>query len=171
MGEITVPLADAVDKTVEQVTGYPAGNVGARQEKEVCGTNAQKCGQYYELSTAGKIAALTVITTFEEVLFRFMPSVLLSAVEKRGNPVRDTFIGTGGLGMTRRELIVGAVTTAAFGAAHNITKDGKGFDTSKIPASQTIDGAVYWYLQRKFGIVANTFAHTWHNLKVYDLVK
>jgi len=80
--------------------------------------------------------------------------------------LRHVFLGTGlesGAGLTRRELLIGGLSSLFFGAAHNLTSSG--FDTQTIPASQIYGGGVYWYFQRKFGIAANLTAHIYNNLR------
>lgn len=63
--------------------------------------------------------------------------------------------------MSRREFGAGLALSTLFGALHNITE--KGIDTRTIPASQTLGGMAHWYLQRKFGLLANTTAHFLNN--------
>lgn len=107
----------------------------------------------------------------EEVNFRAVPSFGLSLWERRTSvdlksylkdSLNDVLTGNkNSFKLTRRELLVGTVTSLLFGALHNITS--KGFDTQAIPASQIVGGFGLWWLQRKFGILSNITAHSVSN--------
>lgn len=165
--ELMAPVKVKINEDVEQATGQRAGNAGGYQEiEDACkdAANEQECFQSYQPPTVDKIIGIIVAPPQEELLFRGVPSGLVSASEHKDNPITDVLTGAGGgLGMTRRELLVGVGSSVIFGAVHNITN--QGIDTKTIPASQTVGGIVYWYLQRKFGIAANTLAHAWNNFK------
>ncbi len=163
VGNITPHIARDIDRSVQRVTGIRAGNAGGFQWQEQCSNNPS----LEECNSSPPMAAEVIITSLnsliEELTFRTLPSVLLSGTENAENPLAETAFGTGGFGMTKKELLVGAGTSIAFGAGHNFVRGG--FDRKTIPAAQTFFGAMMWYLQRKFGVVSNTAAHTWHNLR------
>jgi hypothetical protein len=166
VGEVLFSVKGNVNRGVEEITHHPTGN--ASDEKtitESCKNSLtpQECAQNYQFSPKEKLDTLVGGPLVEEGLFRAVPSCIVSWREKSKNPMEDVVRGTGGFGLSRRELIGGVTSSIAFGAVHNLTT--KGIDTNTIPASQTFDGMVYWYLQRKFGIVANTIAHSFNNFR------
>lgn len=166
VGEFMVPVNIKVNEVLEEATGHPTGNAAIIQEIEASCKNAdnpQACVQNYEFSTDDKVKGIVVAPIQEELIFRAVPSGIVSATEDREDPIADVLTGTGGFGMSRREFIGGAASSVIFGALHNITD--KGIDTKTIPASQTLGGMVSWYLQRKLGIAANTIAHVVNNFK------
>ena len=166
VNEAIYPVKAKLNEEVEKVTNYQAGNASQRTEiEETCKDTSDKldCYQNFDYSTADKIYAITVGPVTEESVFRGLPSLMLSGVDKREDPFRDVLTGTGGLGLARRELLVGIGTSFLFGLAHNITS--KGIDTKTIPASMTFAGGLYWYLQRKLGIASNIATHAMHNFK------
>lgn len=168
VGEFMIPVKVRLNEVVEQATGHPSGNASLRQEiEEACKDsdldNVQNCVQNYQFPTADKVMDIVVEPIGGELLFRGLPSGMVSEMEDRDDPIIDVLSGTGRLGMTRRELLVGVATSIIFRAIHNITD--KGIDTKTIPASQTVGGMVYWYLQRKLGIAANILAHVWNNFR------
>lgn len=95
----------------------------------------------------------------EEIIFRDIPSSLFfKNIDKKDKEENKPFTYK----MSRREVIVGAGTSIAFGAVHNIESP-TSFNTEIIPATQVVGGGMYWYLQRKFGLVSNFAAHGTHN--------
>lgn len=174
INEATSPFKIKLDEGVRQVTGHPTGNAGQLAElEEDCKDTSDKLGCYknFEYSTANKVYATTAAPIIEETQYRGMPSLMLSRVDGREKPLKDMLIGTDdGIRMTRKELLVGIVTSFLFGLTHNITGEGLNIktvsvETKTIPASIIFSGGIYWYLQRKFGIVSNIAAHTMHNFK------
>lgn len=166
VGDFKASVNVKVNEAIKQATGQRAGNAGTYQKIEVAckdADNKQACFQSYKPSTSDKIIGIVVAPPQEELLYRGIPSAMVSTMEDREDPIADVVSGTGRLGISRCELFVGIGSSVIFGAVHNITD--KGIDTQTIPASQTVGGMVYWYLQRKFGIVANTIAHAWNNFK------
>lgn len=166
-GELLPPVLTPLIKSLKSATGHPVGNAVLLNEKqEAClrATDPQKCLQNYKVPIASKIMRTTVNPFIEEVMFRAYPSCELSSSEYRSDPWTDVIHGTGGLGMTRRELVVGGLSSIAFGLAHNFTSSTT-IDSKTIPAPQIIIGTVLWYLQRKFGFVSNTIAHAWINFR------
>lgn len=168
--EFLVPAMIKVDRAIEETTGQPAGNANLRQIIEKKCENSQspqECFQNYRYSSEEKVAGIVFAPVVEEVLFRSIPSWIVSTSEGRKDPVGDVLTGTGGLKMTRREFFAGAVTSILYGAVHNITE--RGIDTKTIPSSNTIIGMVFWYLQRKLGIASNILAHALYNFKAFNL--
>lgn len=171
-GEVLRVLKNPVEKSVNRATGSPSGNAYIKQKvEEACKNNTypQECTQNYEFSASHKVMGIVVSPILEELIFRATPSFILSSIENRENAnvienaIADTFSGTGGLKMNRREILVGAITSLLFGGYHNVTESG--LDTKTIPASETLGGIALWYLQRKFGVLANTSAHALYNIK------
>lgn len=152
-----------VNQAVEKATGHPTGNaqITKRQRMDCPPNEATNCPTL-ELSKDEKILAIAISPPLEETMFRVFPSLTISAIDdNRKNPIKDVLWGTGGLGMTRREILVGIGSSLSFGLLHNITT--RGIDTNTIPASQTLGGMIYWILQRKFGIFASNIAHIRNN--------
>ena len=72
--------------------------------------------------------------------------------------VRNVFTGsTESRFLSRREAVVGAISTAIFGYIHN--GHGTSFDFGRVPVSQTIGGGIMWLLQRRLGIASNISMH------------
>lgn len=165
--EFMLHLRKQAEKTVEKISGHPTGNTSEKVRiEEVCknSENPQECVQNFEYSTEDKIISSTIIPVAEELMYRATPSLILSIYEDSENPITDIIYGINeDKSITRRELIVGTASSLVFGAIHNITS--KGTDTNTIPVGQTLGGFAYWYLQRKFGIVASTLAHSWNNFR------
>lgn len=160
------PIKPQINNFTERVTGLSAGNASLHQQiEDDCknSPNPQECIENYEFSLPMKAYGIVVAPIQEEIVYRGMPSYFVSDKEGRQDPVSDILLGTGGIGMTRRELLFGGISSVIFGAVHNVTN--KGIDLKTIPASQTFGGAIYWYLQRKLGIFANIFAHMTNNIK------
>lgn len=142
----------------EKLSGHPVGNAGIRAIIEDECENApdkEKCIRDYKYPDSERISATIIAPLIEEGAFRAFPSFILSETEGEDNS--DGLI-RGGLSMTRREIAFGVISSLLFGATHNFTR--KGFDTNVIPAPQITAGFVFWYLQRKFGFVSNTIAHS-----------
>jgi hypothetical protein len=159
--EAAIPLKIEVNKTVQEATGLDTGNAGMRNELPYCEETVidEACKPHTIKDAVDQVILAPVL---EEAIFRAAPSAIISrGVEGEENAVIE---GTGGLGMTRRELFVGAVSSVGFAASHNILSSG--VDTKTVPASQAVGGMVYWYLQRKFGFPANTIAHSWNNARL-----
>ena len=144
-----------IEKEVTDLTHYPTGDAAVLDLDK-------------PLSKGNKIFGVSATPILEEVAFRAFPSGVLTAIEKDANPLPEVLMGTRDFKTTRREFIVGAISSLVFGATHNITNKKSingfsykdlGFDAKRIPISQTLDGMMYWYLQRKLGIFSNIFAH------------
>lgn len=168
-GVIEFPVAVKVSEAVSDFTGKQEGNAESLNRREqACKETADKewCIQNYENSIARKIAAVTTTPVLEEGVFRALPSMVLGDKEgKRYKKYPEDMLGgvSPGIGLSRRELLVGSLSLLVFGGAHNITS--KGFDTRFIPVTQTLGGMLYWYLQRKFGAISNIAAHSVFNLR------
>lgn len=163
-GALLLPVSSSVTSEVEKLSGKPTGNASVKvSAKTKCedAEDEKKCIDEYAHSNELKFVAVVEAPLVEEAINRAAPSLLLSKWEGAKDPIEDTLRGTGGFTMTRREIVSGIATSLFFGGVHNITD--KGFDTNTIPASQTVGGFSFWYLQRKFGIMANMTAHAFHN--------
>ncbi len=172
VGAVVIPpLAENTNKWTTELTGQPTGNANWQNELEDhCAqtSDPKACIQEGELSHKSKILGSTVIPLTEEVVFRGVPSFCLDVMEDddKAKALRVVARGTETYKFTRNELIFGAFTSLIFGLSHNVPSGGlKGFDTKTIPASQTIDGAVYWGLARKFGIGSSIAAHAVFNAR------
>lgn len=166
VGELCAPVGTKINKSVQQATGHQSGNAGDFEKIEkACGSLDNACAEDYQLSVAHKTYAVLVAPPMEELLFRAVPSGGVSEWMERESPGKDVLFGTGKIGITRRELLVGVASSVVFGGAHNLTKEG--IDIKTIPALQTVFGMVAWFLQRKFGFAANTVAHMWGNFRIY----
>jgi hypothetical protein len=173
-GEVLYPVGIRINKTVENLSGQPSGNAQAlrniRKLEQLCQAEEKpiKCiDDTIERSKNDpdiKFSTTVLSPIIEETLFRAGPSLLLDKFE-RDQALRGKYKieQKKKIGLNRRELTVGAVTSLLFGGGHNFTSEG--FDTEVIPASQTLIGMGLWYLQRKFGFVSCTLAHALHNRK------
>lgn len=170
---ITIPVSMLVAKEAENLSGHPNGNAGKRAQVEDSCKDAEdkeKCIQSYVPSNADRLYGIAAAPIMEESTYRALPSWYISVKEGAEEPLKETCLGVGGFVMTRREIIVGTISSVLFGMFHNFTVVKKedesvsiGFDTKIIPASQTMLGLSAWYLQRKFGIFANMSAHAFYN--------
>ena len=164
---ILTPVSLGANKATEKITGNPAGNANTSEKAEkACedSENKEKCVNEYKFSNAEKTLFTFVTPINEEVAYRALPSLVVSEMDNRPEPFKDIVGGTwSDIGMTRRELLFGVASSVIFGALHNITDSG--VDLKTIPTSQTMAGGVYWYLQRKFGVVSNTVAHVLNNFR------
>lgn len=159
-------LADAVNNEVTDITGHPTGNAGWDQKvKDSCkdSENPGICETEYTPTFEDEIAAQVMAPLTEETMFRAIPSITLDTLRnnRQNDPLAVVAGGTSPFKFDRKELLVGAVSSIFFGAAHNVTS--KGFDTKTIPASQTVDGFIYWCLMRRFGIVSSMSTHAAFN--------
>ncbi len=155
-----VPLSLAVNEATRTITGSTAGNAGYVQlVKENCPNENDeiKCVREYVNSTPVKVSTVVVSPFMEEAMFRALPSMVASILEKSEDPISDIISGTGNPLLSRREWLFGTAVSVIFGISHNQTKTG--FDTKTIPASQTLMGIIFWYLQRVFGVGSNLAAH------------
>lgn len=168
VSEIAIPVKTSLNEWVKEETGMNTGNAYVRELiEEDCkkADDVQECVEEWEPSPALKIQSVVVAPVLEEANYRAFPSFVSSLIQHQDEDlaVREIFTGEQQhqLGMGRRDLIIGAMSTIVFGFMHNITESG--IDTKTIPASQMLGGGLYWYLQRKLGIVSNIAAHVWNN--------
>jgi len=156
-GIALVPTFIGLNLGTEAVTGMRAGNASEYEDdRERCATvpEDQICPPPPLLSIKelyGDMGAPII----EEAVFRDIPSSVLDYCSSDKRPAYLT--SEHHLRLTRKEVIVGAISSLIFGAVHNHTS--KGFDTNTIPASQTLCGGALWFLQRKFGFWSNLTAH------------
>jgi hypothetical protein len=157
VGEAALIVLPKVDKVASEMTHHRSGNAGMIDN---C-TNPE-CTEL-NLSNKEKIKAVVVAPLAEEFLFRVIPSYVISLSENSQNTDLEMLIGTGNFSLSRRELFMGIVSSVIFGLSHNLTESH--IDTETIPSSQIFMGGVFWYLQRKFGYIANTLTHFWINIR------
>lgn len=168
IGTARQPVSKVAAEKTKDWTGHPAGNasLAALAEQECAPKpNPEKCKHDFELSTYEKFNALTIGPAGEELMFRCIPSFVVDEVIEGGDTQdsMDTLAhGTDYLGITRNELIVGAISSLLFGAVHNITD--KGINTEILPTTQVLGGVLYWALQRRLGTLANLSAHVTNNV-------
>lgn len=161
-GFLSVPVELTTNKLIEDATGHDTGNAGIRQaQADACRDKLDPARCQTQIPFANKqIREILTAPVHEELAFRVAPSLITDELEKAngGEDPFDVIIhGTERTRFTRTEIVAGAISSLLFGAAHNYT--GKKFNTRTIPASQTLTGAMFWVLQRRFGIVANLSAH------------
>lgn len=163
-GEALIPVTRFTVAETEKLTRRQIGNAGVIEEK--CGDAADKkdCIENIKSSEMEKVHGIVYAPVFEEIFFRGLPSFILDGIEKR--EVFSRRFMNGSLGMSRRELITGVISSVVFGGFHNLTQ--KGIDTETIPAPQIIGSFPLWYLQRKFGTVSNVIAHAFFNFRVMN---
>lgn len=161
IGAGTAPLANDLARQIriktEEATGLTADSAGVRKQLE----------QRPKLSSDDKRQIVITGPIAEEGVYRAIPAAFASN-DFVDNPGQEIFTGAENLRpFSRREIIFALVTAAFFGVSHNFYSDPEnervGFDTKTIPAPQTAFGVFYWYLQRKFGMPANTIAHMLNN--------
>lgn len=163
-GIICLPVYAGITSLAEQITRKPAGNTALEEfVKKSCQSNPnpQECLDHFDLPEGLEVIATVVGPTIEEAVFRATPSMVLSAVNKE-NISETLYYGTKELRMSRRELIVGTISSLLFGWGHNLTMDGS-LDTQTIPAASTLAGFSFWFMQRKFGFLTNTLSHITNN--------
>jgi hypothetical protein len=159
---IDLPVEVTLNIGVENYTHFEAGNAAIREEREracLATEDPEACLSEYKFTNRQKFETVVIAPPLEEIIFRGVPSAFCK--NESSDDLNHLVVGTGNRGLTRREVIFGAVTSVIFGALHNVTGDG--FDTSTIPVSQTFGGGFYWYLQRRFGIISNIASHTAFN--------
>lgn len=164
-GALMVPVGDGLNQEMQKLTGHPTGNAGIQSLAEESCKNApdpKKCVSDFQLSDTEKTAATLISPIFEEAICRVLPSLMVSHMQHERSSLGTLIHGTGGLGMTRRELGVGLISSIVFGWGHNFTVRNE-FDTNTIPIPLAAMGFGLWYLQRKFGVLANTIAHIVNN--------
>lgn len=161
-GVALAELSNGIDQEVANITNQPAGNSSERyrieQEVAAAETPEQQIAAI-KYDSAEVVTNAVEVPVTEELFFRTIPSILMDF--NKENVVRTTLIGQEAIGLSRREAIVGGITSLIFGLAHNIR--GTKFDTKNIPASSTVAGLAYWVLQRNLGAGANITAHSVDN--------
>lgn len=169
-GSIFYPVAQKARQEVEKQTGRSMSNANMRANIEAqCKDrdDLEQCAKEYVYSPTTLGNSIVVAPIIEELTYRGLPSLHYMGDESGG---MNTLInGTGGLTLSRREVLLGIASSTVFGLMHNITqtKDGLGIDTKTIPVSQSVAGLGYWYLQRKLGIAANIAAHMIYNVRAF----
>lgn len=170
---VMTPVKMAANDFTEKLTGHPAGNAGiVFMAEEACqnATDKDSCIANYRIPPNEIFKAAVETPLTEELLERTLPSAGLSAAEGRDNFIRDVLVGTAdtGIKLSRREVLVGALTATISALIHNIDIKGKKADFNFIPTSQFLGASAYWYLQRKLGIAANSTAHILNNLRAFN---
>lgn len=172
--ELRRPLVNKAVPLFEKATGLETGNASMQEVYEEMATQCQDktdpracleemVGSAEQMRTNVIVAPIT-----EELMFRGVPSMLVSELEGSKEAPKEFLFGTPGIGLTRRELLVGTIASLFFGAVHNFTSEG--FSTRVVPITQTTGGMIYWYLQRKFGILSNIAAHSWNNFRAISSI-
>lgn len=145
--------------------GVDAGNAHARYqvEKECheAGMELHECVEEPILSREKLRQAQFIAPLIEEFSQRAIPSWILSDYEGQQNAVRTVFFGTHDFKFTRREAIVGLISSTMFAAIHNLTPEG--FNFRILPVAPFMAGEMFWYLQRRLGFFSNLAAHFIHN--------
>lgn len=165
---ITPPVAEFVNDGVSDLTGISTGNASWDQMvKDECAEKHDpgRCETEFEPTLGIEISTQIEAPVMEELLFRGLPSLILDAAtdDYSNDPLKVIVGGTEPFRFSRKEAVVGAVSSIVFGAAHNLTS--KGIDTNTIPASQIVDGFLYWCLMRRFGIASSMASHAAFNFR------
>lgn len=168
-GMVEFPADKGLVEAAQKITHKDMGNASVNDElNKLCPNQQGKEECYQKFIDEHKSEVIFEGPFMEELIFRAGPSGFLSTIEylhpdieTAKHPIEVFSRGTGGIKMNRREMLLGTVTSLVFGASHNLTEHG--FDTKKIPLSQTIGGMMWWYLHRKFGMAANLTSHMTHN--------
>lgn len=164
---ILAPVVKEIILKTEELTRKPAGNAGRTEKVEAAcpDTDLSECLRSYEISESDKFIGSFLSPASEELAFRFVPSIMVEDSNYK-DPYDISIEGSDTLGMTRREILVGVASSIIFGLVHNVTD--KGINTKYIPSTQAFLGFVYWWLQRKFGVLSNYAAHaSWNFLSLY----
>lgn len=167
--QLTPIIGAEIDRAVENYTDYNAGNAGVEQfvDKHCKGAkNPEDCIE--EVSIRLGYTAVFQAPLIEEGIFRAVPSAVTSISEGKGAEasLREVINGTEiQAEMTRREMLVGVISSILFARIHNRLPNGEIAD-DYIPAGHASVGFVLWVLQRKLGFMSNTIAHSAHNYRV-----
>jgi|EndMetStandDraft_7_1072992.scaffolds.fasta_scaffold163431_2 hypothetical protein len=158
---------------VHAATGESVGNANTAEQAEAAcenNPNPEECVQQYQSPDSQAAEVMATGPLIEEAAFRALPSALTDIFAKKGlsKAIDNLATGTGeGYGLTRADVIGGAVSSLIFAGAHNFTA--RGFDTHMVPVPQFMSGLSFWYLQRKFGFLSNATAHVANNSIVWYL--
>jgi len=166
---VRIPLNIELSEKVTELTGVETGNASLHQFiKDECETavDSEYCEEHWEPSLGMQLNSEVVGPILEEYFFRVIPSGYLDKWEDKEAEHSDIVNeGTEPFHFTRKEAVVGAISSLIFGLGHNWT--GRGIDTKTIPASQTASGFFYWYLMRRFGVAASITAHSAYNYRAF----
>lgn len=165
-GELMLHTGKALNQGTERLTGHPAGNAGVRQQYlRECLPERPECDTKQTYSDREQLYNVVLGPLWETLTMQGLPSGLLNEFQGRENAAWEMLVGNPEhLTLTRSEFIVGGAMAALFALKHNITGE-KNFDTETIPASQFLHGLMYWYLQRKGGLLPPVLAHIWNNYR------
>ncbi|MBX4205881.1 CPBP family intramembrane metalloprotease, partial [Candidatus Microgenomates bacterium] len=131
--------------------------------------NNGDCIENYKFTENEEVSITITGPIIEELICRAIPSILLSIKESSEDVEKEMIYGTGGLKMSKNEVVVGMITSTIFAELHNFTS--QGFDVKNIPLPQFIFGSIAWYLQRKFGYFSNLSAHMLQNTIALVMMK
>ena len=157
-GALLLPTSYAVLVATEAVTGQKSGNslIDKDMEKACKGAKDKELCEYeFIQDDARRYAEDTIITApiIEEGIFRALPSYF----------IKDR---KAGIGLSRKELIAGGITSLLFGYTHNLLA----WDARRIPSPQIAGGMSFWYLQRKFGYLSSVVAHATLNASAITII-
>ncbi len=159
-----------INHVVERHTQFNSENASMHQMAEdKCSKspNPEVCVKNYKFPLVDRISYSTLYPVVEEGVYRALPSFLLDATNDTCDDIetaaKKVITGSGGILLSRRELLIGVPASLIFGLSHNVTEHG--VDTNTLPTVQTTGGFMLWYLQRKFGFGSNTAAHIAFNLR------
>lgn len=170
-GTALLPVNISIAEGIKQATGIRVGNTHLEDAfAESCnsqGLSKAECFDEVKKVFTENEPFFTVIgPVTEEILFRGLPSFFLSATNPEEDPMTTIFGRSESL-LSKRELAAGIISTALFAGMHSLTKKG----LEGIPVPQAISGFSFWYLQRRFGFLANTLAHITHNSIATQIIK
>ena len=177
LGNKVLPsTAIVINDFTEETTGLQTGNASMEDEiKAECkkkGQQGDKCVDQWRPDTSDKVMMEVIGPITEEFYCRGFPSILLdeSSPDTEDEAITTLKGGTSDFSFGRKELLYGVCSSLIFGAMHNLSKE-NGFNTNIIPASQTIDGFIYWNLLRRFGIGSSIVAHAGFNRAVVKMIE
>jgi hypothetical protein len=155
LGAVMAPAVPLIDQGAEQGLQQVQPEWVAPADRNPCAPprDAQACPTFDERSNASKVDTLVVAPFMEELLLRRLPSYLCGPSEVH-QPYRSW-------GLTLREVGLGLLSAAAQALVHGRRRGN--YEPRNASPGAALEGAGYWYLQRKMGFVANLTAHMARN--------
>ncbi len=168
IGGAMIPTAASIRVVGSQLTDRHIGNRSARSyaDSQCAGGDEAACSGVPEFSRRDMFRLGVTTPIKEELIFRLIPSKLLDYYDRYVDQ-RQSNLSESEKFLTRKELLVGGLSTVAFGYIHNF--DRNGFNPDSIPAQQFAFGAVAWVIQRKRGFASAVSSHVTLNSTLLGL--
>lgn len=162
IGVAQFPVGAVIDAAVETTTGHPTDRSSKTAGPEATCEDSrteEACPSITGFSNAEKFQMIVKDPIVEELTFRGLPSALVGETDSG----HDDYLifGTRRLVPTRREALVGLLSSVGFALRHNIREDG--VDTNTIPSSQFVGGIFLWGTARSLGLPTSIALHATHN--------